>query len=1292
MKRIALILALFAAVNSADAQTVLANTLKVLTKMELFGNAVTSFTKDTSLSTASETQFAPTATLKAYIDNHSGGGSGAGFTGFISAGAGNPPAASPVGQAGKAWINNALGEVWTSNGSAWRYAGILNGDKGDITVANYGQNLTIDNSAITTAKIASGAVDSTKIPLLMLPLSRLHQSGATIGQVPKWDGAKWIPGTDNSGAGSTFANEGLKKSGDTLQLNRNVFIETDGLVNYYEYYLDSRAGNNANSGLTATLPKSTIANISSSVNSIAAYRGQAGLGLSPNSLFREQFTVTQNNIKVSTYGKTRPDLEWPAIISGSDIQTSWTDTATISKKTITHNLGASNFQYDYLSVIEIDTLIEKAAPFTARTYLNPAATLAACLSTPGTFFHASNASPVTLYVHATTGNPNSNGRRYEVATRNACIYASGQSGITLSNLIFRDAAGGYGMLGATDGGLENVYVNKVVFQGGVTHSTVTRSGIIENSVYIPGSKNVNLGHVFYESDAGGNYSIFRNNTMFDYPYFTYAHQSGGGSGHHRRVVFEGNNIFGNSGVSLNAFAAEFVDTVQIAGNYVENCQTIFSGIPNYLIVRDNIFKNISGTSGSSGPGSWTTKTLLYNNLIKWTGTTLASPWQSLHPGMSTNVRNNIIHVKNTYTGESVVFGRTFTAADPTDFEIKYNIFISEQTGAGLTKMGAVDQNSTSKVTAGWVSDRNVYIIVSGSGFRWTILNPFGGVAINTDGLTAWKAASTQDSNSIQIDLRSYADGLKRVFVDPDRGDYTLTNSTEANQIRALFAGMTSPPTSFVKRPTYEQAARHALYNVPLPTVGNSPSGFVTATYRKTGTDSIFYMQNGLPVFSHTAFEATSQTANKFLGSPVGGSGIPSFRTLLAADIVSAGGLTGSLTANRVLYSTGTSTAGTSGNFTFNGSALGISADLTWTNGIKFVTSNNNNPWIFTVGDSYNLNMLADGINFFGSGINFSGMRIGSTVGFFGINKSAIGSIVPANSVVMGGVSPGARVAMLDYSNQPIVSVLVNSATQTYLDLNLGYNGWASGVGNLSNTPAGNVPIKGPLGTGTGTAGDIIFQTGALAASGATGHTLVNRVAIQGNTGNMGLRGNMTPTAALHPAAGSTAAGTAPLKFTLAGAALLATKESGAVEAVGNNIFYTDSTLTRHQLTYKDSIREMTALTVSDPTVPFVATGAVSDGFWRVPSTFNGWKLEGYTVSLLTAGAVSGSLVLQVQRTTLGGSSASGCSMTFATGDLQKDVTGCGLALATGDMLRLNIGTNDFATPAQGVVVTYILRP
>lgn len=193
------------------------------------------------------------------------------------------------------------------------------------------------------------------------------------------------------------------------------------------------------------------------------------------------------------------------------------------------------------------------------------------------------------------------------------------------------------------------------------------------------------------------------------------------------------------------------------------------------------------------------------------------------------------------------------------------------------------------------------------------------------------------------------------------------------------------------------------------------------------------------------------------------------------------------------------------------------------------------------------------------------------------------------------------------------------------------------------------------------------------------------------SGNIGIE-KPAPSSAIDIRAGVSAPGGAPFGFTIAGAQLLSTPERGKMEVLGNKLYYTDSTLTRREIRFKDQVTEAIPMLVTAPTVDFTSTGVIADGAWRVPSTFSGWTLHGYTVSLYTAGSGGGSLILQVQRTTTGGSSSSGCSMAFSPGDVQKDVTGCGLTLTTGDMLRINVGTNDFVTPAQGVVVTYILKP
>ena len=72
----------------------------------------------------------------------------------------------------------------------------------------------------------------------------------------------------------------------------------------------------------------------------------------------------------------------------------------------------------------------------------------------------------------------------------------------------------------------------------------------------------------------------------------------------------------------------------------------------------------------------------------------------------------------------------------------------------------------------------------------------------------------------------------------------------------------------------------------------------------------------------------------------------------------------------------------------------------------------------------------------------------------------------------------------------------------------------------------------------------------------------------------------TASALLHLAANKSTAGNASLKFTLASAALLSTKEIGAFEAVYDRLYFTDSTNTRNTLAYLSDVYK-TPMNVAD---------------------------------------------------------------------------------------------------------------
>lgn len=115
-------------------------------------------------------------------------------------------------------------------------------------------------------------------------------------------------------------------------------------------------------------------------------------------------------------------------------------------------------------------------------------------------------------------------------------------------------------------------------------------------------------------------------------------------------------------------------------------------------------------------------------------------------------------------------------------------------------------------------------------------------------------------------------------------------------------------------------------------------------------------------------------------------------------------------------------------------------------------------------------------------------------------------------------------------------------------------------GSGTNYAAGDLTFISGAGTGSGTAGSFLFQTADVTTSGTTPQALTTKVYILGN-GNVGFR-VATPTARIHLAAGTTVAGTAPIKLDTGTA--LTTSEDGALEYHTSHLYFTIGS-TRYQL-------------------------------------------------------------------------------------------------------------------------------
>lgn len=612
-------------------------------------------------------------------------------------------------------------------------------------------------------------------------------------------------------AGTGTAARGVSETGGVFSLDKAILGTDygDQKIDFVDLHTDSTNGDDADPGAEAT-PKETIAGVQTAINTAASTYGTARLGLKANSTFREMLTISQNGVKVNTYNLLAGGNQELAILTGADVQTGWTltgGTTNVYNKSIAHTLGSSNPNYDYVQVVEIDVELERVAPFSARTYLTLAASTAAADALPGSFFASGITSPLTVHVHATIGgDPDTNGRRYEATVRTAALALNGQSGLVAENLILRDAGGGYGPLGYTSGGGENVVVKGCVLQGGGTHNSVTRSGLIENCVYIPGATNLangEIGHVFYETDGLNNYGTLRGCTMFDFASFLYAHQGGSGNNYHEAVAFDHNHLFGKVGYSASAFGCEFVKDLYLRNNYAEHTGTWFTGVPTRAYVSGNVVRGITNTSQTNSPSNLDVTVNVDDNIFV-TAFPSTGPAKTLfytaQPLNKTNWTNDLMHLKSDHASGAAFFARDY--ASP--WTVYRSIFISEMVDGVYSNVVSIDQGGVENASPGYTADYNVYIILNGNGFTWTAINPFLG-SPTLLGLAAWQANTLQDQNSIEIDLSANPLGLKAIFVDPDNGNWCLNESALADSVRAVFAGPRSQLTSYPVRPSFEQA-------------------------------------------------------------------------------------------------------------------------------------------------------------------------------------------------------------------------------------------------------------------------------------------------------------------------------------------------------------------------------------------------------------------------------------------------------------------------------------------------------
>lgn len=577
-----------------------------------------------------------------------------------------------------------------------------------------------------------------------------------------------------------------------------------------DYYLSSWTGNDGNDGLTKLTPKRTLKSMDTLIN--ASTLGTPYIGIEGGSVFEgsegDGIALNRGNVSVVVYNRGEAGkYNYPVLKGMQTYNTGWIATGGGGyyqdiPNTVALNIGF----YSWMYVMEVDTLLEHTAPYTAINYLHSAASAAAVDTTLGSYFCTVSgppSSPNRIYIHTTNGaSPNNHSiNRYEVVTRDVAVNRNfaGTYGQTLNvrNLFALNWGAGAGPLSSRQ---DTFRVARSIVMGNAIHmGGAGNASTVDSCAFIAGDENIDgTSFVFYKTEGANEVNTIQNSTFLDSRSILYTHTGGGGV-HHGRMNYYNNYSYNTAFYVVSSDGDN--DTTFANYCYSKDANYFFWGTLSPIsYIYNTVAENCNTLINSS--------TNAYVNNTLYRSKHLPSQAVNMTYNNKINITNSIFHVKT----DSVLTGNTggYIINNPDSSMrvwAKYNIFIS-QVPTGKYCFFSNANNYAGMGQSRDTFDFNVYIIVSGSPY-WGVQDGSTGDP-NIFSFATWKTRSGQDQNSIFIDLRTgYPDGLNTIFVDPDNGNYNLTNTAEADAIRAVGAGMTSTISSWVDTPTREQV----IYNV-----------------------------------------------------------------------------------------------------------------------------------------------------------------------------------------------------------------------------------------------------------------------------------------------------------------------------------------------------------------------------------------------------------------------------------------------------------------------------------------------
>ncbi len=599
---------------------------------------------------------------------------------------------------------------------------------------------------------------------------------------------------------STVKKFNIKVDPHTIS-NKN---DTTPPPNEFNFFV-SNSGSDSNDGRSAITPKLKIGSVETLISNTAVGASGTSLNLDENSLFREEYDPVNYHPHVTSF--SLKNFKKLAKITGMDIIKEWTATpanSNVYQHLLQHSIALSGPAYNYVMIAEIDTVLEKTQPIPAVKYCKLVATIAQCNSLPGSFYTTDvTTNPVMVYMHPSEGAPGNNKFRYEITTRNYNINGYNIDNAKYENLFLQTSGNGYGMLSAG----KNTLIKNTIFQGGGTHHTVIKSGQIDSCLFLAGSKGLKdrIAAVFYNTEGKDANNKITNTIFLDVPNTIYTHTNG--DINYKSLLLDKVYAFADSTDALNGLSANDTDSIEVNNCYVEGYPTgWWYGGGVKLNIRNSIFRKTNQSAIMAISKADVVGEVKVNNvLIETNGNdnnqNLANGWTAFgvrapYNNVNLEVTNTIIHAFSTWNGSNITVS-AFQFAGL--LKANHNIYICDVNDKKFFHIYNANNNEGKGASTNVTSNYNAYILLRGESFHWMV-NPNNNNDQDVYTLSQLQLLTGQDKNSIVIDLRNNPLGLKAIFVDPDNGNWTLNQTIQADSIRKISAGMTSPPLFYPKRP------------------------------------------------------------------------------------------------------------------------------------------------------------------------------------------------------------------------------------------------------------------------------------------------------------------------------------------------------------------------------------------------------------------------------------------------------------------------------------------------------------